>query len=396
MATQVDAFSIQQIVAGARNGKLSDNSEASADFREYLQIAKSENLARYVQACLQSSFERSGSVLQDLVNELGRRLDYTVENGLYQGKSNAIGFDGLWTAPDEHVIVVEVKTSDAYRINLDTIAAYREQLMNIGKVPKKSSVLLVVGRQDTGDLEAQVRGSKHAWSFRIISADALIKLVTLKENAELASVAKIHELLVPFEYTRLDKIIDIAFTVAEDTSIAAEGEDATSVDVKPLASTMPTEPTGQQHTSAEIMNEVRVRIVSALSVQNGPLVKKSRALYSSVDKSVRAAITISKEYEYGNYWYAYRSSWDAFLKEGEKGLYVLGCIGRDEAFALPYEWIHSRLKSLYATTRESGTHWHIYLLPSDTGTLTMRLNDGTSEAWSNSESRSPSCSWTPM
>ena len=220
-ASQIDALSIQQIVTLCGNGKLSDGSETSADFRDYLQIAKSENLFKYVQSCLQFSFDRSGIALQDLVNELGRRLDYAVENGLYQGRSNKIGFDGLWTAPDGHVIVVEVKTTDAYRINLDTIAGYREQLITEGKVPKQSSVLLVVGRQDTGDLEAQVRGSRHAWSFRIISADALIKLVSMKENAELASVAKIHELLVPFEYTRLDKIIDIAFTVAEDASTAA-------------------------------------------------------------------------------------------------------------------------------------------------------------------------------
>ena len=171
-ASQIDALSIQQIVTLCGNGKLSDGSETSADFRDYLQIAKSENLFKYVQSCLQFSFDRSGIALQDLVNELGRRLDYAVENGLYQGRSNKIGFDGLWTAPDGHVIVVEVKTTDAYRINLDTIAGYREQLITEGKVPKQSSVLLVVGRQDTGDLEAQVRGSIHAWSFRIISAEA--------------------------------------------------------------------------------------------------------------------------------------------------------------------------------------------------------------------------------
>jgi hypothetical protein len=52
-----------------------------------------------------------------------------------------------------------------------------------------------VGRQDTGDLEAQVRGSKHAWTVRIISADALANLVALKENSESDSVGKIHELV---------------------------------------------------------------------------------------------------------------------------------------------------------------------------------------------------------
>jgi hypothetical protein len=31
----------------------------------------------------------SGLVLQDIINELGRRLDYQVENGLYQGRPKA-------------------------------------------------------------------------------------------------------------------------------------------------------------------------------------------------------------------------------------------------------------------------------------------------------------------
>jgi len=111
---QIDRLSVQQIIALCGNGKLTDNSECSRDFREYLQIAKSTDLLRYQRTCLESSFERSGNVLQDVVNELGRRLDYTAENGLYQGRQNAVGFDGIWADPGGHTIVVEVKTTDAY------------------------------------------------------------------------------------------------------------------------------------------------------------------------------------------------------------------------------------------------------------------------------------------
>ncbi len=68
-----------------------------------------------------------------------------------------------------------------------------------------SSVLIVVGREDTGELEAQVRGSRHAWDMRLISADALIKLVELKEGAgDPETGRKICSLLAPMEYTRLD------------------------------------------------------------------------------------------------------------------------------------------------------------------------------------------------
>ncbi len=376
---KVDGFSVHQIVALCGSGRLSDQSEASAELRQYFQIAKSENLFKYAKECLEGTVDRGGYVLQDVINEFGRRLDYNVQNGLYQGKSNAIGFDGLWTAPDGHVIIVEVKTSDAYRINLDTIAHYGEQLIHSGEIDaRSSSVLLVVGRQDTGDLEAQVRGSRHAWTFRIISTDALMKLVALKENAELASVSKIHELLVPFEYTRLDKIIDIAFTVAEDTSAAAENEQ-----VREAEDSVSSGDAGrrQRHTSSEVLSQARAAIVAALSNKYVPLVKKSRALYWSADKSVRAVVTVSKEYEGGGYWYAYHPNWDKFLTEGSTGLYVLGCVGRDEAFAIPHDWIAPRLENLYQTPNPDGTaaHWHLILDSGKKGNLELRLKSGKSE-----------------
>ena len=180
----VGKLSIEQIVTNAGDGILRDGSVCSTELREYLSQIPSEKIAGYVEHCLSSSFAKGGMVLQDLANELGRRLDYKVTNGRYQGTTNAIGFDGLWLSAEGHSIVLEVKTTDAYRISLDTIAAYRSKLTASGQLGNASSVLIVVGREDTGELEAQVRGSRHAWDIRLISADALIKLVQIKENAE--------------------------------------------------------------------------------------------------------------------------------------------------------------------------------------------------------------------
>lgn len=317
--------------------------------------------------------------MQDVINELGRRLDYTVENGLYRGKTNAVGFDGIWTDGRGRSLVIEVKTTDAYRINLDTVAGYLEALRSAEKISKDSSVLIVVGRQDTGDLEAQVRGSKHAWTIRIISADALATLVTLKENTEQPnSVERIHELLIPIEYTRLDKIIEIAFTVARDATTVLEDENA------PIASDVDaSEGDGfakQQHTPPEIVTGLRTGIVGALSAQYSPLVKKSRALYWSADKSFRVVVTVSKKYGSSGYWYAYHLPWDVFLSQAKIGLYVLGCVGRNEAFAIPYSWIHDRVEYLNVTEREEGKHWHILLYPADNGRLVLRLKNGTNES----------------
>jgi len=377
--TQVDRLSVEQVLALCGDGKLIDNSQCSKDLREYLRVAKSDRLITYMQACLQEKFDAGPLVLQDVVNEFGRRLDYTVENGLYKGRVNAIGFDGVWTDADGRSVVIEVKTTDAYRINLEVLNGYREALVSNGKVRKDSSALIIVGRQDTGDLEAQVRGSRHAWTMRIISADALSTLVKLKENTEQAgSVERIHELLVPYEYTRLDRIIEIAFTVTEDTKSAIEEEEGTLP--SELAPSPDQGSAKQQHTSSDIIEGVRASIVAALSAKYMPLVKKSRALYWSADNSVRVAITVSKRYEESGFWYAYHMPWDEFLSGGKPGLYVLGCVGRAEAYAIPYAWIHSRLDLLNTTDRDRGKYWHILLYPADDGQFVLRLKNGKSES----------------
>jgi hypothetical protein len=372
---QADVLSVQQVLTLCGAGKLIDASECSRDFREHLGIATSPNLVRYLQTCLQEPFERSGQALQDVVNELGRRLEYNVENGLYQGRSNAIGFDGIWSETNGHTIVVEVKTTDAYRINLDTIGGYRDELIQSGKITTASSVLLVVGRQDTGDLEAQVRGSRHAWIVRIISADALGKLVALKESTEVASAEKIHELLVPFEYTRLDKIIDIAFTVAEEASDSDQVPEVETVAADESSAIIGK----QRRTAMDVIEQVRSQIVAALSKKYRPLVKKSRALYWSPDKTIRAAVTISKQYESRGFWYAYHPEWDKFLSEGSEGFIVLGCIGKNIAYAIPRAWIHSRLKQMNTTDRESGSYWHVLLHAENDGHLALRLKNGQNE-----------------
>jgi hypothetical protein len=221
----IDQFSIDQVVAAAGDGALKDGSECSKELRAFLSEVNSEKLSTYVERCLTAAFNKGGMVLQDLVNELGRRLDYKVTNGRYQGTPKEVGFDGLWVSPEGHSIVIEVKTTDAYRIPLNTIAQYREKLSKSGQLLTSSSILIVVGREDTGELEAQVRGSRHAWDIRLISTDALVKLVELKEGADGPETGRmIRNLLTPMEYTRLDEMIDVMFTTAKDVDGTAEVE----------------------------------------------------------------------------------------------------------------------------------------------------------------------------
>jgi hypothetical protein len=222
----IDLFTIEQAVTAAGNGELKDKSKCSEELREFLTQIPTSKIARFIEQCLSTSFAKSGMVLQDLANELGRRLDFTVENGRYQGIVHNVGFDGIWLSPEGHNLIVEVKTTDAYRISLDVVARYRDKLAAEKRITSASSILIVVGREDTGELEAQVRGSRHAWDIRIISAEALLKLARLKENAAAFETGKkIRSLLVPMEYTRLDPMIEVMFSTARNHSGAASKTD---------------------------------------------------------------------------------------------------------------------------------------------------------------------------
>lgn len=357
----VSEMSIEQIVATAGNGKLLDNSECSTELREYLSQVSSEKLAEYADHCLNSKFDDKGKVLQDVVNELGRRLDYQVTNGRYQGSQNAIGNDGLWLSPEEHHVLVEVKTTDAYSISLDTIAKYRSSLREERLINEDNSMLLVVGRYDTGQLEAQVRGSRYAWDMRLISVDSLVNLVSLKESTEdEVTATKIRGILVPMEYTRLDRLIDVMFTTAKDVESAVESESPQEETPEATASGKGT----WEFTESALIDEKRTSILRAMEkAREVKLVKNSRALYRSSDRTIGIACTISKRY-YGKnflYWYAYHPAWQEFLSKSAEGYFALGGMDLNVAFAIPREVIEGKLPELNATTKNEKTYWHIQI-----------------------------------
>lgn len=368
----VNQLTIEQVVSNAGDGILKDHSNCSDELRAYLGQISTSKISSYVEHCLTAAFNKGGMVLQDLINELGRRLDYEVTNGRYQGVTGGIGYDGLWKSPEGHSLILEVKTTDAYRLSLDTLAGYRSKLAAAGQLAASSSVLIVVGRQDTGELEAQIRGSRHAWDVRVISAEALIKLVLLKENSEaLETGLKIRSLLTPVEYTRLDRMVDVMFTTVTDVEETQPIEDtgiingATSA-IPPAAPQLTEVKMGSGFTDSSLLQAKRELIISALALrEQTALVRKSRALYWSSAHDVRVACSISKRYTgkaQNPYWYAYHPAWDDFLKEAGRSFFVLGCMDRDEAYAIPRDEITRLLPFLHTTTtKEGGTYWHIHI-----------------------------------
>jgi hypothetical protein len=103
-------------------------------------------------------------------------------------------------------------------------------------------------------------------------------------------------------------------------------------------------------------------------------------MFWSANKAIRVIFTISKEYapesDAAYYWFAYHSDWDSFLGDADKGFYVLGCIGRGEAYALPFDWIHARMSKLNMTKEEDRFFCHVFLYALKSGGLALWLTDG--------------------
>lgn len=235
-------------------------------------------------------------------------------------------------------------------------------------MPASSSILIVVGRKDTGELESQVRGSRYAWDIRLISVDALIKVVQLKEATEGSETGlKIRSLLAPMEYTRLDGVTDVVFTTAKDV------EGAASTVAEGVEEPFQTQVSGGkekgvwQLTDATLLQNKRDEVVAAISKRiDVVLIKKSRALLWNASHDVRLACTISKRYTNPSaypYWFGYRSQWHKFLSEAKIAYMAFGCMDLSVAFAVPLQTMALLLESLNTTsTDDSELYWHIHMV----------------------------------
>src|ERR1019366_10407778 len=139
----------------------------------------------------------------------------------------------------------------------------------------------MAGFEVTPEVEAQVRGSRYAWDMRLISVERLIKLVQIKEKSDdPATLTQIRQLLQPFEYTKIDRIIDVIFTTAADV-------EEQIVEHPPVHETDRAHETyRQERTDPELLNAKRLEAVEAFARSKGKeLVRHSRTLFWSSDKS---------------------------------------------------------------------------------------------------------------
>ena len=347
---------VNQIISFAGEGMLRDGNSASSEFRSFLASVSSAHLEQYAKECLESKFDGSGYALQDIINQVGSRLGFKVKDGLYRGKVGAGGHDGLWKSPeDQQSLIVEVKTTDTYRVALNTIVGYQKQLAGADEINlEQSSILIVVGRQDTGDLEAQIRGSRYAWDIRLISVEYLLKMLDLKEDVEDPQIAvRIRAILKPHEFTRVDGIVDLLFSAKEDIQEEIQSEPAGGDE---------SSRTEKAFTPVSFHEACIQRIGKKLGYT---LVRRSRATFSTSDEEVAVVCTVSKEHKIPagkRYWFAFHPHQQETLLNAKMGYVAFGCGSASKLVLIPYKDFAPWVSEMNQTIRDDGKmYWHIHI-----------------------------------
>ena len=358
--SQVKGKSITQIVTMLGDGKLSDAGQTALAFRDFLNNCKIEQLESFIKQMVTEPSD--GKILQDIVNTIGKKIGFEVLHGLYHGKKNAIGFDGFWSYGDLN-LMIECKTTDAYRISTKTLLTYANQLKEEKGLKLLPPILLVVGRVDTGDIEAQIRGSRADDQISVIGVESLLSLA--KSAVELSGgplADSLRNILLPRDYTRLDDLSALITNVineAQQTSQdQAEVEDARFVkisDKKPLSTEISAQNLTDQLRSSMIASSLNIlgklRKVSS----------RSKAQFATEDGEVFFFLA-SKRYSdtYQHFWYSIQHSWkEIWLQKG--GGLVLGLEGKRYFYIIDYETVIKWTNFLNETVKPNRQYWHLAL-----------------------------------
>lgn len=235
----INSMKLKQILVLAGDGII--NHEATyQELRLFFTKIDAAMIYKFMKECISDEkddkFDGRGFVLQDLINEVGRRFGYEVIHGLYKGKRGDNGFDGLWKNENGFSIIMESKTSDAYTLNVDSIIGYREKLIKNNQIDQNSnSILIVLGRDDKNTFSNIIKGSNQSENVRIISVTSLCKLLEIFEHSHHNKTIqkKIMNLLAPHDFIQLDNLVDLVF-LEEDNIEVSNNKIKSCVDIPDL------------------------------------------------------------------------------------------------------------------------------------------------------------------
>ncbi len=220
-------------------------------FRSYLRENVDEvgQVRDYVEESLRTSGAQFNRAFQDLINYLGRFMEFEVEFGRYQGVQGQIGHDGLWKSPSGFCLVIEVKTTEVYAIKTSTLMNYIDEHISQKTIADRDHAmgLYVVGRSDpeVRQLENAILAEKRMDQLRVISAESLLSLAELMNDYDV-SHEDILAILRPSGPV-IDPVIDLMAKLAAQPKDNGDQRVEQSVikALEPLASTIIEEERGE-------------------------------------------------------------------------------------------------------------------------------------------------------
>lgn len=201
-------------------GDWNDDSRASEQFREIIEDEQTttEEIESYLREAMEGTEQYHNRALQDLVNNIGRRLGFEVEYGVYQGRSGTIGYDGHWistaTEDDTH-LVVETKKTTAYSIDPGQAGGYMDEITDEEDIDRSQVYgLYVIGEGDVETVAQTVFGSQYRDRMRIITAQRLLDLLEIQEDSGLRH-DQVVDVLLPINAVDVGQLVGLIQDVIE-------------------------------------------------------------------------------------------------------------------------------------------------------------------------------------
>jgi hypothetical protein len=183
--------------------------------------------------------------------------------------------------------------------------------------------------------------------------DALLRLLKIKESVDDPAIAKkIAQILIPREYTRVDGIIDVVFSAAEEGTTQLETDEdeheATSRN-------------GKKFVPVKFHEACVTRLEKHL---RQTLVRQTRSTYATPDGDIALVCSISRQHEDTNrrnhwYWFAFHPYYKDFLANRKQASVAFACGSPDLILLVPSPDFHSWLDGLNMTRRDESFYWHV-------------------------------------
>jgi hypothetical protein len=212
--------------------------------------------------------------------------------------------------------------------------------------------------------------------MRLISIDALLKLLDLRQRLDDPSVVKkVGEILVPHEFTRVDDIVELVFETAEDSIPEQPMGRAVEADEVDVEEDDEDEATTPRLDIVAVGREAAARIAAKLGL---PLIQRSRGTFSSADDGVRLVCAYSRTYgtaPQGGFWFGFHEYQKEYLEQSSRGYVAFACGAANTVLLIPIVEFSRWLPGMHETVSPSRRYWHVRIKRSD-GRFIMHRRKG--------------------